>query len=60
MSSETNIFFFLFFIFIALCLFSILAIIIHLCYKEQEIKINEERIELNRKYKTDISINQEV
>ena len=60
MSSETDIFFFLFFIFIALCLFSILAIIIHLCYKEQEIKVNEEKIELNRKYKTDPSINREV
>lgn len=60
MSSETDIFFFLFFIFIALCLFSILAIIIHLCYRSRENKVNEERIELNNKYKTDISINQEV
>ena len=61
MSSETDIFFFLFFIFIALCLFSVLAIIIHLCYEERKINNNnEEKIELNRKYKTDPSINQEV
>lgn len=60
MNSNNDIFLFLFFIFIAICLFSILAIIIHLCYRSRENKVNEERIELNNKYKTDISINQEV
>ncbi len=60
MNSNNDIFLFLFFIFIAICLFSILAIIIHFCYRYNDSKVNEERIELNRKYRTDPSINQEV